>query len=322
MQKQKVPRYRILNNLSYIPRNPHGLYRIQGIPGYHVAYSSHPRENPDRNSANLHIRYTMGDKSVRTMYEIQHKQIASKQHEFNMLKKTGKTKLTKQDAVEIWSFVKAMTRNILDRTHELLLSEISYIRTHEQALVNYFTLNCGMNINTFERTFGKFERRVGTHLHPITKQTEFLLKHIRYYRNAILDIMKIRIQVRKTYLKISKYITQYFSNIQSIVQNINTNMVYIKNYTKYYVKTLNKYNAKYCINQGQQGRRRVRIPSESEKAKDRKNVMKAFYKLKINTDKDFKKLLELMRRRQRNETSVEMELYKKIISRSNQRLPL
>lgn len=93
MQKQKVPRYRILNNLSYIPRNPHGLYRIQGIPGYHVDYSPNPRVNPDRNSANLHIRYKMGDGSVRTMYEIQHRQLASKQNEFKILKKTGKSKV-------------------------------------------------------------------------------------------------------------------------------------------------------------------------------------------------------------------------------------
>ena len=63
MQKQKVPRYRILKNLSYIPRNPHGLYRIPGIPGYQVAYSSNPRVNPTKNTSNLHARRKREDGS-------------------------------------------------------------------------------------------------------------------------------------------------------------------------------------------------------------------------------------------------------------------
>lgn len=304
---------RILKNLSYVPRKPHGFYRVQG--GGQLAYSSNPHITPTKNIFNLHAPRKRKNGSTYKMYVMQHKQIASKQREFNMLKKKGEAKLTKQDAIQIWSFVKAMTRNILDRTHELLVSERSYITRHGPDLINYLASNCVIRMELFR----KFQKNVNDHVKPIITQTEFFLKHIRYYRNAILDIMKMRIQGRKTYLKISKYIKQYFSNIHSIMTNVTANLSNLMKYTKEYKDTISGYHDKYCP---KPVGRRIRTPSESEKAKDVKKIMKAFYKLKNSSDRNFMKLLEQIRLRERLENSANMRMYKEIISRSNQKLPL
>ena len=86
--------------------------------------------------------------------------------------------------------------------------------------------------------------------------------------------------------------------------------------TNNYVTSVSNYNQKYY-----RIRRGSRIPSEHTKLKDKRFVMNAFNKMKNTNDRDFQVLLQMIKLSERQENSKNMELYKQIISRSNQKLP-
>jgi hypothetical protein len=288
-------KYRIFKNLSYIPRKPHGFYYKPETGGtIKMEYNKDPRKSYTRNIIDPSISY-------------------KKHHDrITALTKKANGILSKNDAIHIWSFVKIMTRNILDRTHELLFSSNSYIINHEQILITALNANQVISMESFN----KFKKKVKGHLTLIEEQTTFLLKHIGYYKNTILYIMKLRIQNRKTFLKISKFVRQYFNNIRSIMNNIHKNISSLMTNTNNYVTSVSNYNQKYY-----RIRRGSRIPSEHTKLKDKRFVMNAFNKMKNTNDRDFQVLLQMIKLSERQENSKNMELYKQIISRSNQKLP-
>jgi len=291
---KQIPRYRILKNLSYIPRKPHGFY-YNPKTGGSVKLTYHP--DPTRSyTRNIIDPYH---------YKKQHERILD-------INKRADITLTKEDAIHIWSFVKLIVRNILDRTHELLLSNKSFIIEHEINLKNALNSNNTIDMELFKN----FVKGVNGHLTVIDNMTSFMLNNLGYYRKKILYIMNLRIKNKNMFLKVSPFIKKYFFNIRRIIQNIKSTMIILKKDTEKYLKIVSKYNQDHF-----RVSKRTKKPSELLRKRDKRYVMDAFMKLKNTGDKDFRILLQMIKLSERQEHSVEMNSYKRLISRSNQRLP-
>jgi hypothetical protein len=217
-----------------------------------------------------------------------------------------------------------MTRSILDRTYELLLSNESFVIKHEPFLKEELELNKKPDskekkkkkTEILMKPFGDFKRDVQGHLQTIKTQTKFILKHLGYYKWSILYIMKLRIDNRKTYLRLTHFIDNYFNNIRSIMTTIYTNVSNLDKHTDNYYIAISKYNQKHF-----RVSRKARKPSDTIKDNDKKIVLSKFYKLRNAGDKDFKVLLQMIKLSERQENSNNMKRYKNIISRSSQKLP-
>jgi hypothetical protein len=291
---QSIPKYRILKNLSYIPRKPHGFYYNPTTGGtIKMKYNSDPQKSYTRNVIDPYFYQKHHDRITA---------ITRKQDGF----------LTKKDAIQIWSFVKIMTRSILNRTYELLLSNKSFIINHKPYLKEILKSNEEIIMEPFK----DFKKDVKGHLKTIQNQTEFMLKHLGYYKKSILYIMKLCIKNREIYLKTSHFINIYFNNIISIMTNLRKNISNIEKNTDNYVNAVSEYNQKHY-----RASRRTIKPSENIREKDKKKVTNAFYKLKNAGNREFKVLLQMIKLSERQENSAEMEKYKQIISRSNQKIP-
>jgi hypothetical protein len=195
---QRLKKQRIFDNLSYIPRKPHGLYynKITQIPGK-IQYNKSPSKIISRN--------------IIDPFKINnyHSNIISISRKTNEL-------LTVHDALHIWSFVKILMRNTFDRIHELILSDQSYFNSQEKYIRNQV-----LNKTKIDPTeLRSFIRGVKGHLTVISYQSDRILEYSDIYRNLIIKIMRMRINNTQRFIKLKVFISDYFKNNKQIIRNI------------------------------------------------------------------------------------------------------
>ena len=234
-RRQKIPLTpRIIRNISYVPTNPHGEYK-KNPPRYNQGNPKKPREA----IFDMHKIYEL-DRQMKYI-----------------LKDCKNSQNPKQNAGYVWSMYKGIIRTILNRIHELFISQQTFYKTHENNLKYLIA-----NPNPIERQRRKrrdikkwFDSTIKygfkSHLEEIQKLCRFVSKNTIYYKSCMLTSMKNGMEKSKKIRlteqrKILKYMSIYFNNIHTLADYVYKRTSLILKYYYAYEKD-NMNLSKYMI---------------------------------------------------------------------------